>query len=231
MKILNHTFRYILIAYLIFIGVITVSSAQQQSNVVFRDDFVGKSLNPDWEIMEPDKDRWTFMDNQFLTIVTAKKGTNAMQFNGALPDNYEVMLKIQTPPQYGNQIVSLSLSRDDSNQVSIEYYPKFDSNPRFAINPEVNFSKTLRGVFSPIPKEIKKLSQDMPLYLKLSKHGNEYIGAYSTDGSRWINIGNHIFIDLNGKPTFEAYNWPTIWSKPPESGIRFDYFEIKRFSQ
>jgi hypothetical protein len=228
MKSINHVLGYILIVLLIFVTVITISSAQQQSNIVFRDDFVGKALNPNWQIIGSDKDRWTFLENQYFMIVTAKKGTNAVQFNSALPDNYEVILKIQTPPQYDNQIVSLSLSRDDSNNVSIEYYQEIKDMPRFVPTPEVNFSKTLKGVRSPIPKGISRLSQDMPLYLKLSKHGIEYMGAYSTDGSRWIDIGKHIFIDLNGNPTFEAYNWPTMWSNPPESGIRFDYFEIRK---
>lgn len=207
---------------------ITSQSVGQQKNIIFRDDFISKELNPRWQIIAPDKDRWTFIDNQYLMIVTAKKGANAIQFNSELPDNYEVILKIQTPPQKDNQIISLLLSRDDSNNVQITYSPEIkDLGPHAASNPEVNFAKTLKGVYSPIHKSINRLSHDTPLYLKLSKHGIEYIGEYSTDGSRWINIGKHIFIDLNGKPTFEAYNWPTTWSNPPEAGIRFDYFEIR----
>jgi hypothetical protein len=228
-KFLKRTLRNVLISLFPLISIISQSAAQQQTNIVFRDDFISKELNPRWQIIQPDKDRWTFIDNQYLMIVTAKKGANAMQFNSTLPDNYEVILKIQTPPQDNNQIVSLSLSRDDSNNVHIDYSPEIVDMPHYGSG--VKFSKTLKGERSPIHKEIERLSQNTPLYLKLSKLGIEYTGTYSTDGSRWINIGKHIFIDLNGKPTFEAYNWPTIWSKPPEAGIRFDYFEIRKLDQ
>jgi hypothetical protein len=232
MKYLHQVKESIPIIFLVLFFTVVFGLAQQDATIEFRDDFIGKSLNPKWQIIAPDKDRWTLIDNQYLMIVTAKKGMNAMQFNGVLPDNYEVILKIQTPPQNDNQIVSLSLSRDDSNNVRIAYYPEVrDLGAHAASRPEVNFSKTLKGVYSPIPKSITKLSQEMPLYLKLSKHGVEYSGAYSTDASRWTNIGSHVFIDLNGKPTFEAYNWPTTWSNPPESGIRFDYFELKELKQ
>jgi hypothetical protein len=226
MKALKPVLRVIFVILLSWESFITISSAQQQSNVIFRDDFIGKTLNPKWQIVGPDKDRWTLVENEYFLIVTAKKGANVLQFKGELPDDYEIIVKVQTPPQYEHQVVRLLSVRDDANNVRISYQ-----------NLKIRFYKTLRGETSEISRDIGKLSQDAQLYLKLIKRGFEYTGAYGTDGSTWFNIGTHIFFNLDGKLAIEAYNAPPTMlslsgsTSPIESGIRFDYFEIRKLSQ
>jgi hypothetical protein len=189
-------------------------------------------LNPKWKIISPDKNRWTLADNEYFLIITAKKGTNVLQFNGELPTDYEVIVKVHTPPQYNGQVVRLLLLKDDGNDVHIGYYALLQGRSEYR-DSEVYFAKTLRGESSPIYKKVDRLSQDARLYLKLIKRGIDYTGAYSTDGLTWFHIGTHVFLDLDGKPAIEAYNSPVhIYSeKPPESGIRFDYVEIRKLNQ
>ena len=70
-----------------------------------------------------------------------------------------------------------------------------------------------------------QLPKGKPLFLRLTKKGVEYTGYYSPDGATWSKVGTHVFINLKGRPYFVAYN-----SKKdvPESGIKFDYFEIRK---
>ncbi len=69
-----------------------------------------------------------------------------------------------------------------------------------------------------------RLDGDKPLYLKITKEGVEYTAAYSLHGSAWTEIGTHVFLNLNGAPDFTATNFAAAG---PESGIRFDSFEIR----
>ena len=224
MNYVKRILAYTLVNLFSLIIVSTPGTAQQESDVVFRDDFVGTSLNPRWQLIAPDEDRWTFVDGDYLLIVSSKAGKNVMQFNGELPDDYEITVKAQTPPQHDDQVIRLILKKDNENNIRVGYH----SGSEYRVSStEVFFIKTLRGENSRIDKVVKKLSKNEQLYLKLSKRGVEYTGAYSTDGSTWIEIGTHIFLNLDGKPAFETYNLPN-GEKPPESGIRFDYFEIRQ---
>ena len=90
---------------------------QSESSIVFRDDFVGKTLNPRWQIIAPDRDRYTLINGEYLLIVTSEKSTNIIQYNDELPDDYEIVIKIQTPPQYLNQAVELLLVKDNENNL------------------------------------------------------------------------------------------------------------------
>jgi hypothetical protein len=230
MKYTRRAVQYSLFPFLVLACIVPISVAQQQSNIVFRDDFTGKSLNPKWRLISPDKDRWTFVDGEYLLIVSTDKATNFVQFTGDLPDDYEIIIKVDAPPQYDNQFVQLRLVKDSENNLRIGYYPDYKTITEY-FGPRVYFVKTLKGKESTIFKKVKKLSQDEPLYVKLSKRGVEYTGAYSVDGSTWIEVGTHTVLNFRGKPDFGAYNVPTYHAKPPESGIRFDYFEITKLKK
>jgi hypothetical protein len=220
MNHLKHMYKSIFIAFLSLVGVVQFSTAQQPVNTVFRDDFIGKTLNPKWQTIAPDKERLTLIDNEHLMVVTTKKGVNIMQYSSELPEDYEVILKVQTPPLYVGQVARLLIRRDDENNIRVAYSIAHNEEP------DIQFNKSLRGEDSGIPIKTKPLRGE-PFYFKLSKHGVEYKGAYSTDGLTWIPLGTHVFLDLRGNPAFEAYNHAQLGRNVPESGIRFDYFEIK----
>jgi hypothetical protein len=223
MKYTRRAVQFSLISFLVLACIVPISVAQQQSNIVFRDDFTGKSLNPKWRLITPDKDRWTLIDGEYFMAVTTKPGSNGMQFTGDLPQDYEVTIKVETPPQYPGQGVYLDLARGAENNVSVGYYVYPYAGSAAS---KIFFNKTLKGKESQIEK-VDNSIKDKPLYLKLRKHGVEYTGAYSTNGSTWINVGTHVFLNLEGKLVFGGYNWQNA----PESGIRFDYVEITRFKQ
>jgi len=58
-------------SYGLMIGLILAlcTSVSAAEDVVFRDDFTGTSLRPEWTIRGNDPDRWTLVDNEYLLIV------------------------------------------------------------------------------------------------------------------------------------------------------------------
>ncbi len=72
-----------------------------QETVVFRDDFTGTTLRPEWRLVNEDPDRWTFIDNDYLLLITTstKQGRkNTLRYKEDLPENYAIVLKVVDPP-------------------------------------------------------------------------------------------------------------------------------------
>lgn len=192
-------------------------------DIIFRDDFMGKSLRPEWEIRAKDPARWSLIDNEYLLLVTyGPSAKNIMVYKGELPENYEITAKYQTTPELEGQLIGLSLMGDIKNFLDVYYW----KNPSY-LQQEVSFGKKLMGEYSEYKSKRIELSKGKALFLKLSKNSIEYTGYYSFDGASWSKVGTHIFLNLRGKPEFYAYNNK---SGMPESGVRIDYFEIKRIN-
>jgi hypothetical protein len=190
-------------------------------NIIYRDDFMGKSLRPEWEIRAKDPNRWSLIDNEYLLLVTyGPSPKNIMVYTGELPENYEIMVKYQSTPELGGQAVGLSFMGDMKNYLDVYYW----KNPSHGLK-EVNFGKKLMGEYSEYNIQRIQISSGNAIFLKLSKLGIEYTGYYSLDGASWSKVGTHIFLNLKGKPEFYVYNDK---SGMPESGVRIDYFEIKK---
>ena len=210
------------------IAAVGVATSQQAPDLDFRDDFTGTTLNPRWKLLKADDDRWTLVDGDYFMSVTTHEGTNVMEYTGDLPNDYEVIVKVQTPPQQHNQVVRLSLWKDDENLVEVGYYSSYHGCVGCRnVDTEVYLQKVLRGEQSNIYKSVSRHAEDAPLFLKLSKTGVEYTGAYSSDGTAWLEVGSHVLLSPEVKPHFDAYNYYGHGT-PPESGIRFDFFEIKQ---
>ncbi len=206
----------------LMIGIILAASTSVQAaeEVVFRDDFTGTSLRPEWTVLGNDADRWTLIDNEYLLIVmtnTEKGPKNEFEYDKPLPENCEIEVKFQTPPQQEGQVIRLRLTRDDKNFISLQYEGK-DS---------ITWGKNVRDEWSAVA--IKPGNLSGPLFFKIKKKGVEYTGFYSLDGKGWSPTGTNIFPNLNGRPRISAYTYKQydMESFPPEDGIRVDYFEIR----
>ena len=220
MKLYITLLKYTALGLLIINLLVLSGTVNAQESTVFRDDFMGKALSPEWDIGARDKNRMALVDNEYLLLVTYGPGAstkNRMIYKGDLPENYEIILKIETTPELHFQGISLGILQDDKNYMA-NYF--FINNIKIA---KVYFGKYLKGEWS----EYK--SNDLPrgktLFLKLTKKGIEYTGSYSPDGASWSNVGTHVFLNLKGRPYFVVYNDK---KDVPESGVRIDYFEIKK---
>lgn len=214
-------YRYLALGFLlIHLGVLT-AEVKAEEGVIFRDDFQGKSLRPEWEIMVKDPNRMALIDNEYLLLVSYgpwSGAKNRMIYKGELPDNYEITLKIEATPELNFQGVDLGITQDGKNFLGTYYY--IDNISRA----QVYFGKKLMGEGSEY-KNDTQLPRGKPLFLKLEKKGIEYAAYYSPDGASWSKVGTHVFLNLKGRPYFVVYNY---YKKVPETGIRIDYFEIKK---
>lgn len=196
-----------------------IGEVRAGDDVVFRDDFVGKSLRPEWEISAKDPNRMALIDNEYMLLVTyGPSPKNIMIYKGDLPENYEIILKFQTTPDLRRQIINLGLRENNKNSLWVFYWVGGGGYPK------AGFGKRLMGEYSEYEKSVS-ISKGKPLFLKLSKKGVEYTGQFSLDGSSWTKIGTHVFLNLKSKPEFFVKNEKKGMA---ETGIRVDYFEIKK---
>jgi len=190
-----------------------------QETVVFRDDFTGTTLRPEWQLLNEDADRWTFIDNDYLLFITTSTGQgrkNTLRYEEDLPENYAIVLKVVHPPASGDQDLQLEVWRDGKNGLVLWWTG----------SGAIGFDKHLRGERNRIEADTGRIARDKPLYLRLKKQGIEYTASWSLDGTSWSNVGTHLFLNLNGRePSFSTANFRY---SPPEVGVRFDFVEIRR---
>lgn len=187
----------------------------------FRDDFTGPSLKPELRINVEDKDRWTFVEGDYLMVVPKKREggvTNYINFEGNLVENYNFSVKATSLPTHAGFATDISLGKDNDNwillQLSIsDLYPYVF----------VRYFKSLRGEVSSYEYKGGILEGINDISLSIQKKGIEYIGYFSVDGGNWITLGTHAFLNFDGKPGFGAYNR----QQAPEAPVRFDYVEIR----
>jgi hypothetical protein len=216
-------FKFLAVGFLLLNFGGPSAEVRAEEDVIFRDDFMGKALRPEWEVRAKDPNRMALIDNEYLLLVTYgpdSSAKNRMVYKGDLPESYEITLKIEATPELRYQGVSLGITQDGKNYL-VNYY--FINNITVA---RAYFGKNLMGEWSEY-KNNTDLPRGKLLFLKLEKKGIEYTGYYSPDGASWSKIGTHVFINLKGRPYFIVYNTK---KKVPETGIRIDYFEIRKIN-
>lgn len=212
-------FKYMALSFVLINLAVLTAEVKAAEDVIFRDDFMGKTLSPEWEISAKDPKRMSLIDNEYLLLVTyGPSAKNIMVYKGELPENYEITLKIQTTPELSRQSSFLGIEADNKNSLWVFYYINAGGYQK------AKFGKNLMGEWSEFAGDIS-IARGKTLFLKLGKKGIEYTGYYSLDGSSWTRIGTHVFLNLKGKPQFLVKNDD---KGKPESGIRIDYFEIKK---
>lgn len=224
MKANKKRFRYTVLGCLLINVFLLNAAVTASEDVFFRDDFMGKALAPEWEVGAKDASRMALVDNEHLLLVTygpAASAKNRMTYKGDLPENYEITLKAEASPESRFQGFALGINRDSKNRLTVYY--QIDN----ITNAYAYFGKLLNGEWSQYGSG-NILPKGKPLFLRLTKKGVEYTGYYSPDGATWSKLGTHVFINLKGRPYFVAYNTK---KKVPESGIKFDYFEIRKTDQ
>jgi hypothetical protein len=204
-------------ASFIFATLVAATAASpEQSPLNFRDDFTGTSLRPEWTVQAPDPDRMALTDGDYVMIITNPAGSNKLIYEGELPKNYEIAIKLIAElnrNEYSVNVAYLGIQRRENN---VAVYVQGDGR--------VRLSKTLKGEVSTLESEELNLPRE--IYLKLAKRGEEYEGFYSFDNSQWTSIGKQFLINLDGKPIVGGYNWNQNGRVVADTGIRVDYFEI-----
>ena len=85
---------------LFFTGLVATNSASQSlKNMIFRDEFTGESLRPEWSIVSEDPAKWALVDGEYLLFITSDTNSglrNQFVYEGNLPDKYEIIVKMNS---------------------------------------------------------------------------------------------------------------------------------------
>lgn len=212
---IKNLFVVLISSFLFLLPNIAASVDAQNKN--FRDDFTGQTIRPEWKIFAEDKDRYAFIGGDYLLLVTKSPRVNIFAYNtDRLPENFEVTIKLEEAPTDHGQSFVLELWQNEKNNLRLGVHVKY--RWWFLV-----YEKNLRGENSRYEKQIE-IPQNHSLQLKINKQSVEYIGTYSINQSTWQEIGSHVFLNLNAKPGFAAYNRENT---APESPVKIDFFEIK----
>jgi hypothetical protein len=184
----------------------------------FKDNFSGTQLQPKWNVLNEDTDRWTLVQGDYLLLVPTRSHSHTVDVNrfvyrdSSLLPQYDVILKVKGG--VGDNVhVMLSIAKDDSNEIVMKYV----GSDRFY------FSKIMGGTSSDYQSSHVDIKDDADFYLKISKRDVEYTGLFSRDGQTWSKVGLHAFLRLDGLPTFGAF----LLGTSPERPTKIDYFEIQ----
>lgn len=191
------------------------AAAQETRN--FRDEFTGTQLDPAYRVLNPDRKRMA-LTGDGLVLVTHAEMKNVIEFPGPFPDAFVTTIRVLTPPDADGQMIALRIG-DDADNVRIGLY--VDCCPADAL---VAFSLTT--VDSENSQRIERDEYELfrkPVYLRIERRGPLYRTAYSGDGSRWTELGEHL---LTAAPA-AIYMVASNFGNAPEKPVAIDSFEVR----
>ena len=189
-------------------------------NYVWQDDFDSTVLDPDWSWVREDSDHWSLTDNPgYLQITTQTGGVGGwandqqnLLLTSAPSGDFQITTKVTINPSQNFQYAAIQVYQDDDNYVQI--------NRAYANGDTVNFDLEIDGY----PTNIQVAVPDTTLYLQIRREGNSYMGYYSTDGSTYNLVGEHIAnLDYAAVGLGAANNTDGL----PEIPADFDFFKIE----
>ena len=228
--------RRLLLNAFAVLATVTVSGsgAAVQEEQKFYDDFTADALSPVFRVLNPDRTRMALTRDDFLVIAIHERGKNVVQYNGDLPEDYIVTVRIDQPPVFETQAFEIFIGELENN-VRVGFYlqegcPGFSTCHQRELvtrGPYFYTNKTLKSeIAKPVETEIQEL-QGEPIYLKFEKRGVEFEGFFSADAVEWTSVGTQILINPSAKIHLHAYSWDI--TKAAESPVRIDSFGIAEY--
>jgi hypothetical protein len=194
--------------------------ASLSAEVIFRDDFTGSAVRPEWEVVGEDPDRIALDSEHFLLLTTTE--SRGVCYQGKLPQEYSIESKIIAPPQQGTTI-GLYLIESQENSVELELYA--DIVPRYI----VRFAKSLKGKESEYKEYVRFAEAEWPPennLLRIKKSGINYRGYFKIEEKEGQVGREQVFLNFKEKKIcLLARNHQDC---VPEIPVKFDYFEITK---
>jgi hypothetical protein len=213
--------NFLNVTFLVSVAALLVS-AKLSAEVVFRDDFTGSSVRPEWEVMGEDPDRITLDGERFLLLTTNE--WRGLCYKGKLPKEYNIESKIISPPQYGT-VVGLYLVESQENSLRLELLRRNPYSRKYGIN----FIKSLKGKESKYEEKISFSEAEWPPeenLLRINKSGINYRGYFKIEEKEGQVGREQVFLNFKErKICLLARNYE---DGVPEVPVKFDYFEITK---
>ncbi|MEW6387067.1 MAG: VWA domain-containing protein [Thermodesulfobacteriota bacterium] len=211
----------------------------------FFDDFAGNKLKDEWEVLNPNPDRFIVEGGQLLVI--------AAQPGDLSKDTIENLFRLDKPLPSGDWVLTAKVKVDFQTQQERVFLGLYENNQDFLLvqneplygwawlRPEkftVELVKNARGQtnkfswvifkdFKQGPYKESANSLPQPLLLRLRKEGRTFIGEAMLEGTskpEWVKIGKFTILAPKGKPVFGFYQSEKV---PGESTAVFDWVKIE----
>jgi hypothetical protein len=192
--------------------------------VPWTDDFSSASLNERWSWVREDPADWSLIARPgFLRITTQNTFSN---INNLLVQDmplgdYEIQTRVFFTPTQDFQFAGLLVYLDDANflQLGRVYC---GTTPPACVGNGIYFDRVEGGAFVGGNFGLTTAAQG-EAYLKLSRHGNDYTGYVSPDGTSWTLLGTHTIAFTPTRIGLKASNQVQGASEIPAD---FDFFTL-----
>lgn len=227
--------KYALFAAALMIGALATESLG--AGVVFRDDFSDSSLQAGWTIVRPDTATYslTATPGYFRVLTTrgllGEEGTARNLLVRPASGDFILDSRLEFDPRDGQPFAGLLIYQDDAHAVALGLVYASGERGQFRGVVLLNVGDDIDLTNRPASKYDETNSPNPGvIYLRLLRHGDRYIGAYSADGISYREMGtvtNELNESLN--VGVGAANGDSVACGPacdvPIAAL-FDYFQI-----
>ncbi len=202
------------------------AQSQPAAQVLFEDHFEREELGDEYQVLDPDPDRFALMDGKVL-IVGSPQLQNVALLKQDISGNFVATIKVQVQLMQNNW-AGLFYWIDPENKLTVSAWGHCCPDGRW-----LSFSKTLKGKNNDIydgPTGTNKVGERLldgyatepeVWYLQLERSGVKYTARSSTDGTAWKDIGTHTVLQKGGRLGFGASAGGGI-----ENAAEFDDFVV-----
>ncbi|MBN1536485.1 MAG: ABC transporter substrate-binding protein [Anaerolineales bacterium] len=222
----------VVFAIFLVLGTMTLLAPQPAQSAtsqyeVFEDDFDSSTLNARWEWIQQDNSHWSLTANPgYISITTQSGGVstgNNLLVQPAPAANFEIETHVFFEPSENFQIAGLLVYQDEHNYLLLgrEYCGYVEAG---CVGNGIYFDHVEDSwLFDENYAMTTTLTNE--IYLRLTRWGDQYIGAISENGSNWFEIGTHKVISgfIPTKVGLAALNQ---LDTPAEIDANFDDFRL-----
>jgi beta-xylosidase len=198
--------------------------------VLFRDDFEG-SLQPGWEWMNENSDRWELVEfggSGWLQIVGDDSGNFAEQVNTLmrpLPEgDFEIVARALADPRTNHHQANIFIFEDAANYIRLNFgfCDHCGLTQGYGYFMETTIENNPFGDFYAVDRD----PEARDVYLRLVNQGGSITGYYSQDGETWERIGAFgNYFDFKSIGLGATNSAPSEW-EVEDIEVLFEFFEI-----
>ncbi len=219
------------------IAVVFFATAADGANILFRDDFSESSLQAGWTIIRPDPDTYSLTSAPgFFRILTVRgllgaEGTAKNLLVRPITGDFILDTRLEFNPRDGQPFAGLLVYLDDAHAVSVGLVYVSGDRGVFRGVIMLNVGDNVDATNRPASKyDESNTEQPDVIFLRLLRRGDQFVGAYSSDGISYRELGtvtnalpSQISVGLGAANGDSETCGPACDVPIPAS---FDYFQI-----
>lgn len=178
---------------LIVVILARVAAAQE---IAFRDDFNGTALQAGWTVIRPDASTYSLTANPgFFRVLTLRgllgaEGTARNLLVRPASGDFIIDTRLEFDPSDGQPFAGLLVYQDDAHAVALGLVFASGDRGEFRGVVMLNVGDEVDPSIRPAARyDETNSSNPEVVYLRILRQGNQYVGAYSSDGVTFRDVG------------------------------------------